>query len=807
MTRLFAILLLLVSPLIGQPSFGEAALFNTGWKFQKGDSVEWSRPDLDDSGWRKLDLPHDWSVEGPHEKSLASATGYLPGGIAWYRKSFEAPDLTKGRRFHIHFEGIYRNGEVFLNGEPLGMRPNGYLPVTHDLTSRLKPGRNTLAVRVDHSESADSRWYTGSGIYRNVHWIECGPVHLAERGVFFRAPSVTAESAAAKIDATVANTTDRETKVKVEHELLDPEGKTAARTAVDLSVPAGASSTAAQAMTLARPRRWSPDTPLLYTLRTVISRDGETLDRSEIRVGFRSLEFLPDRGFLLNGGPLKVKGVCLHHDAGVLGAAVPAEIWKRRLVTLKSLGCNAIRTSHNPQASDLLHLCDELGLLVLNEAFDEWEHPKKKWLEGWNVGKPGFQGHASFFKEWSDRDLRDFVLRDRNHPSVFMWSIGNEIDYPNDPYSHPVLDKESIGQPHIRGYQKDQPHADRLGEIARRLAAVVRGNDPTRPVTAGLAGPVMSNETTYPDALDVVGYNYSEARYAADRQRFPKRVFYGSENGHSLDAWKAVRDDKAIFGQFLWTGVDYLGEAGPWPSRGSSAGLLDLAGFVKSRGWFRQSLWSDEPMAKLVTQPAGRARGFRGGEPLRSWNHEAGAKVRVLCYTNLPGASLHLNGRPIGEPRQRDDSTGLIEWGLPFEPGKLEVIGRVQDREQVIDVLETTGPAHAVRAGIWQAAPLAAGGVSQVEIHITDAQGRPVPAADQEITCTLAGPLRLLGMESGNLRDLQNPLANPVRTHRGTLIAYLQATGHPGKAKATFSAPSLKDAVVEIEIRGTGKEG
>lgn len=804
MARLiFSLVCLLVSPLFGQTSFGNAVSFNAEWKFQKGDSPEWARPDLDDSAWRKLDLPHDWSVEGPHEKSLASATGYLPGGIAWYRKTFEAPDPGKGRRFHIHFEGIYRNGEIFLNGVSLGMRPNGYLPVTHDLTSRLKPGKNLIAVRVDHSESADSRWYTGSGIYRNVHWIESGPIHLAERGVFFRAPSVTAESATAKADAMVVNTTDRETKVRIEHELIDPQGKVVARAAADLSVPAGASSTAAQEMRISKPSRWSPDAPVLYTLRTVVSRDGETLDRSEFRTGFRSLEFLPDRGFLLNGSPLKVKGVCLHHDAGSLGAAVPTEIWKRRLVTLKSIGCNAIRTSHNPQASDLLDLCDELGLLVLNEAFDEWEHPKKKWLEGWNAGKPGFQGHASFFKEWSDRDLRDFVLRDRNHPSVFMWSIGNEIDYPNDPYSHPILDKESIGQPHIRGYQKDQPHADRLGEIARRLAAVVRANDPTRPVTAGLAGPVMSNETTYPNALDVVGYNYSEARYAADRQRFPKRVFYGSENGHSLDAWKAVRDNEAIFGQFLWTGVDYLGEAGPWPSRGSTAGLLDLAGFVKSRGWFRQSLWSDKPMAKLVAQPAGRARGFRGGEPQRSWNYEAGAKVRVLCYTNLPKVSLKLNGRVIGEPKGRDDSTGVIEWELPFEAGKLEVVGPIKDRDEVMDVLETSGAASAIRAEVWKAEPLTKGGVAQVEIRIVDAQGRPVPGFDEKVTCTIDGPLRLLGMESGNLRDVGNPRGNSVRTHRGALIAYLQATQSDGKAKAVFSTPSLKEAAVELVIGAT----
>jgi hypothetical protein len=279
-------------------------------------------------------------------------------------------------------------------------------------------------------------------------------------------------------------------------------------------------------------------------------------------------------------------------------------------------------------------------------------------------------------------------------------------------------------------------------------------------------------------------------------------VFYGSENGHSLDAWKAVRDNEAIFGQFLWTGVDYLGEAGPWPARGSTAGLLDLAGFVKSRGLFRQSLWSDAPMAKLVTQAAGRARGFRGGEPQRSWNHEAGAKVRVLCYTNLPKVSLKLNGRVIGGPRQRDDSTGVIEWELPFEPGKLEVIGPVKDRDEVMDVLETSGLAHAIRAEVWEARTSTKHGVAQVEIRIVDAQGRPVPGADHEVTCVIDGPLRLLAMESGNPRDVGDLRSNRLRAHRGALIAYLREMGPPGKATARFSAPSLKEAVVEIEAGG-----
>jgi hypothetical protein len=477
------------------------------------------------------------------------------------------------------------------------------------------------------------------------------------------------------------------------------------------------------------------------------------------------------------------------------------EVLERRLITLKSIGCNAIRGSHNPQSPDLYTLCDKLGFLVINEAFDEWEFPKKKWLEGWNVGKPGFEGPAEFFEAWGETDLRDLVLRDRNHPSIFMWSIGNEVDYPNDPYSHPILNKEGIGQQHTSGFLADHPHADRLGAIAKRLAEVVRKQDPSRPVTAGLAGPVMSNETDYPGALDVVGYNYTENRYAKDHATYPKRVFYGSENGSSLEAWKAVRDNEYSFGQFIWTGIDYLGEAHRWPSRGFTSGLLDLAGFKKPRGWFRESLWSDAPMIYLGSYPkSGRGRNL-STDALPLWNYREGDTIRLVSYTNCQKAQLLLNGQKIGEVKDRNDDTGIIHWDIPFRQGKLEVIGYNTGQEASRYAIETSKQPFGIQAVPTNETISSAQGIVQVELQIVDEDGKPVILADNEITCTTEGPVKLLGLEASNPTDMGDYTDNKQRVFQGKMIAYIQSRGEQGKAKVSFSSPWLKEQIVELEVK------
>lgn len=588
--------------------FGNRELINVDWYFNLGDIKYGGAEFFDHSEWRKLELPHDWSVESVASPSLASCTGYLPGGIGWYRKDLDIPKNKEGNKVYVYFEGVYNNSEVFINGKWIGKRPNGYVSFMYDLTPYLNfGGRNVLAVRVDHSQDADSRWYTGSGIYRDVYLVYANPVHIGLWGVSYSA-KVNQKNAVLSVQAEVENTDKMPVTVKVLHEVFDRDGKKVGAGSRDYSLKADEMVKKELTISVAQPKLWSLENPYLYTIKTTLSKGGKVIDRTETQAGIRSLTFDPNKGFALNGKLMKVKGVCIHHDAGCLGVAVPKEVWRRRLLQLKEIGCNAVRMSHNPQATCVYELCDELGILIKDEAFDEWEYAKKKWITGWNKGKPGFQGSASYFREWSKKDLADMIRRDRNHPSIIMWSIGNEVDYPNDPYSHPVLDQAEIGQQHVRGYRKEQPRAERLGDIAKELVEEAKKHDLSRPVTAALAGAVMSNETDYPAALDVVGYNYTENRYQIDHEKYPNRILYGSETRHDLNAWKAVRDNDFIFGQFIWTGFDYLGEAGPWPSRGFTTGMIDLAGNIKPNGYFRRALWLESPTVYVGTHKIERVQ-------------------------------------------------------------------------------------------------------------------------------------------------------------------------------------------------------
>jgi beta-galactosidase len=787
--------------MFGQVSFGEPVKINDGWKFQKGDTEKAALPDFDDSKWRQLNLPHDWSVEGPLSPDLASATGYLPGGIAWYRKMLDIPADMKDKKVYIYFEGVYRNGEVFINGTAIGMRPNGYISYMYELTPYIKFGnKNSLAVRVDHGKYADSRWYTGSGIYRDVYLVYAHPVHIDLWGVYCTTPILTDKQATIQVQTSVRNTTGKETAITVVQEILDKGQKMIAKITKKINVPSGNVEILTQNLKVNQPNLWSVDNPYLYQLKTSVYQGKELIDKTIGNIGIRSLGFDANKGFSLNGKPMKIKGVCLHHDAGCLGSAVPREVWERRLITLKSLGCNAIRTSHNPQAPVLYDLCDELGFLVMDEAFDEWEFPKKKWLEGWNVGTPGFDGAADFFGKWAETDMRDIVLRDRNHSCVFMWSIGNEVDYPNDPYSHPILNKQGIGQQHTSGYLPNSPNAERLGGIAKRLATVVRKYDTSRPVTAGLAGPVMSNETEYPGALDVVGYNYTENRYAQDHAAYPKRILFGSENSQSMDAWKAVRDNDYIFGQFLWTGVDYLGESHRWPSRGFTSGLLDLAGFKKPRAYFMESLWSDIPMIYLGTYQNRRNAGNFSSDALSVWNYQDGDTISVVCYTNCKKAQLLLNGQKIGDAQDYNNETGVISWNIPFRPGQLEVIGYNSGKETARYIIETSKHPYAIKAKALNNVVSSAKKVSQIEIQIVDEDGKPVLIADNEITCLTDGPVKLLGLEASNPTDMGDYTDNKQRVFHGKMIAYIQSTGNKGKARVSFTSPWLKNAIVELAI-------
>lgn len=623
------------------------------------------------------------------------------------------------------------------------------------------------------------------------------------------------------------NETDKNTNLIIKNELFSAEGKTIAINSQKTFISATENKRITLELKVKDAQLWSLNNPYLYRLKTSILKDGKVIDETITNTGFRTFTFNPNKGFALNGEWMKVKGACLHHDAGVLGSAVPREVWKRRLETLKSIGCNAIRTSHNPQSPDLYQLCDELGILVMNEAYDEWEFPKRKWLTGWNQGTPGFQGTFDFFEEWGEIDLTDMIRRDRNHTSIFAWSIGNEVDYPNDPYSHPVLNGNSADgftQPIFGGYKKDAPDAMRLGAIAKHLVATVRKYDKSRPVTAGLAGVAMSNETEYPGALDIAGYNYTESRYESDHKKYPERIIFGSENRHELSAWQSVKNNDHIFGQFLWTGIDYLGESNKWPSRGFYSGLLDFGGFIKPRGYFRNALWSDTPVAYLGTY---LTPGSGGKNPTKDtwsawssetesnkvektpsmdawpiWNYEERQLIRVVCYTNADQAKLLLNNKAIGDVKRYDNSTGIIYWDIPYAEGELKVVGMDKDGKEICTfVIRSSKRSYALTIQSGETTISKNRGLSQVVVQVVDENGIPVLLSDDEITCEIDGPVRLLGLEASNNEDMSDYTDNVHRVYHGRILAYIQAKGQEGTAKVRFTSSWLKSAEIIINIK------
>ncbi|NLK48759.1 MAG: DUF4982 domain-containing protein [Bacteroidales bacterium] len=815
-----------ITGLKAQLSFGEAENLNAGWKFMLGDSDQATKISYNANRWQNVTLPHDWSVKGVLSPGNASCTGYLPGGIAWYRKNIHIPASKANEKVYIYFEGVYNRSKVYVNEQLVGERPNGYISFAYDITNLVKFGEdNLIAVRVDHSRSADSRWYTGSGIYRDVWLVTANPIHIAQWGVYAYPEVKSAKSAVLNIETEIDNESAEDANLSVVNELRAADGKVVASNTKKLKIAAGGSSTLKQSLNIKNPGLWDIDNPTLYTLETKVYEKGNLIDQNSMQTGFRTFTFDPNKGFALNGTWMKMKGVCIHHDSGVLGAASYKEVWRKRLLNLKEIGVNAIRTSHNPQATHLYELCDELGLLVMNEAYDEWEFPKRKWLEGWNVGTPGFEGSYDFFEAWGEKDLEDMVKRDRNHVSIFAWSIGNEVDYPNDPYSHPILDGDGgFTQPMFGGYKKDAPDAMRLGDIAERLAKVVRKYDPSRAVTAGLAGVAMSNETGYPAALDIAGYNYTESRYETDHVKYPDRVIYGSENRHDMAAWKDVRDKEHIFGQFLWTGIDYLGESGRWPSRGFYSGLLDLGGNIKPRGYFRKGLWASEPTAYIGTYPTPGRRGSRAGnqdvwsaleaeqaggyvERVPSmdawpiWNYNDGQSIRVVTYTNAAKAQLELNGKTVGQLKDYNDDTGIIYWDIPYESGKLEVIGFDKDNNEIVrESIESSGRSHALKIVAADEQIQKSGGVAKILLQVVDEDGKLVMLSDDEVTCRVNGPGRLLGLEASNNSDMGNYTDNAQRVYHGHLVAYIQSTTDEGTIRVSFTAPWLEGAQTEIVI-------
>jgi len=774
----------------------ERRIFDDAWKFHKGDVSGAERAAVDDSAWRKLNLPHDWSIEGPYSASNPSGNGYLPGGVGWYRKSFALTEAMRGRKISIEFDGVYRDSDVWINGHHLGHRPYGYSSFAYDLTPYLQKD-NLLAVRVDHSNAADSRFYTGSGIYRHVWLTNTGAVHVAHWGTYVRTPVVSDAEALVSIETAVGNESAAGARVRLVTSVEDSAGHEIASAAAEEDIAAGGVHTFAQQVAVARPNLWSHDEPSLYTAVTRVFAGGAPPNEYRTPFGIRTFRFDAARGFFLNGRPEKLKGVCIHHDLGALGAAFSEAALERRLRLLKELGVNAIRCSHNPMAPELYDLCDRLGLLVMDETFDEWTAGKKKWIEGRNVGAPGLAGYHEAFAEWSTRDTEDMVLRDRNHPSIILWSIGNEIEYPGDPFGHPR------GRDGLKPGMLD---GNMLPLVARGLIAAVKRLDGTRPVTEALADINASNATGLAGLLDVAGYNYLEQFYARDHAAYPERVILGSENSISAQAWSAVASNDFVAGQFLWTGVDFLGEANRYPVRGSSSGLLDLCGFPKPAAYLREALWSDRPMVYAAAQePAAAGGGGRGPRaPLAehwNWRGDGRPAVPVEVYTNCDSAELFLNGKSLGEKPLADRLQPVLRWDVPNEPGVLRVIGKRKGQEAARFELATAGPPdHLALTADRTSLPANPGGLASIEIRVEDAAGHRVYATPEpiEIRVEVSGAGELAAVDSGDQRDMGPVQTDRRKAYQGRVLALVRSTHNAGNITVRASAAGMKPGEVAL---------
>lgn len=772
--------------------------FNDTWTFHKGDlSIE--QASSDQVSWRPVSVPHDWSVEGPFSSEWASGTGFLPGGIGWYRKDFNLKDYDKNKRYAVYFDGIYKNSEVWINGHYLGKRPNGFIPIQYDLTPYLQADNNVIIVKANHTEYADSRYYTGSGLYRNVYLITQEEHHFSKWGVFFQTPEVSKERATAKVSVELENHGKEISKKTVQIYLKDNDGNSVATSKQDISLRPGKENYLEFDLEINDPKLWSPDSPYLYDLEVNLVEGSTEVDAWNEKVGFRDFHFDADRGFFLNGENMLLKGVCFHHDAGALGAAVPKEVWEKRMETLKELGVNAIRMAHYPHQDFIYDLADEMGFLVQDEAFDEWEYGKNKWIEGWNVGTPGNEGYHEAFSEWGVKDVQDMVRRTRNRPSIIMWSIGNEIDYPNDPYSHPVLDEGRNPQIYGKGFNKGNPPASHLAKLANELANAVKMYDTTRPVTAALAGVTMSNHTLYPSVLDIVGYNYQEYRYEEDHKEFPERVIYGSENGDALDAWLSVANNDFISSQFLWTAFDFLGEAREWPVRSSGAGIIDLAGQPKPDFYFRKSLWNKEPMVYIGIANSERDVNRRSNIE-EAWIGEEGQTKWITAYTNTEEVELFLNGESLGRKEAVYQNDKMIAWKVPFSSGELLVKG-YDKNDNIVSEYKLATPGTATDLQIQTDKRSSSGSIEEIihlDILLTDKEGNRITDDDRKVSIEIEGPAKLLGLESGDLASHESYQAKERNTYKGQLRAYIETTGETKEVNIKISSPGLPEKEISF---------
>lgn len=806
-----------------------SANFDEGWKFNLGDSAAYSQPDFNDSSWRSLNLPHDWAIEGDFSKENPSGTGggALPGGIGWYRKTFTVPGYKEGEKVYIDFDGAYMNTTVYINGHELGTRPYGYASFSYDITPWLKEGDNVIAVKVDNSDQPNSRWYSGCGIYRHVWLRKLDAIHVAQWGTYVTSSDITPDSATVNIATTVDNTSATDAEVTLTTRVIDPQGKVAATVTASDNIAAGKSATVNQTARVADPQLWSLDNPALYSVVTDVAVGGKTVDTYQTTTGIRTIEFTADKGFFLNGEQVKINGVCMHHDLGALGAAVNTRAIRRQLEILQEMGVNAYRASHNPPAPEVLALCDSMGILVMDEAFDMWRKRKTE------------RDYARFFDEWHERDLTDLVTRDRNHPSIIMWSIGNEV---LEQWSDAAADTLSLEEANLilnfgHGADKLAKDGDEMSVnsmLTAKLADIVKQLDPTRPVTAGMNEPNPGNHLIKSGALDVIGLNYHDEWYDDAEKNYPGKPLLGSETVSALmtrgyyknpsdsiiiapkrwdipyedpsfacsaydnehvpwgttheNSLRRMKDDR-VMGQFIWTGFDYIGEPTPygWPARSSYFGIVDLAGFPKDVYYMYQSEWRpDKTVLHLFPH----------------WNWTPGQTVDLLAYyNNADEVELFVNGKSQGV-RSKGDGEYHVMWRVPFEPGTVKAVSRKAGKTVAEQVINTAGEPAQIRLTPDRATIAADGNdLSFVTVEILDSDGNLCPTAVNEVTFTVEGAGQNEGVDNGNPISLERFKADSRKAMAGKALLIVRNNGKKGDINVKAVSPGLSDATVTLKAK------
>jgi beta-galactosidase len=783
-STLFAIVMSAFAASLLAQSPRQVLPFDHDWRFLQSSSSNGFQPRLREAGWSRVDLPHDWAIYGPFAAANPSggAGAFAPEGTGWYRKHFALPERDARRRIFIEFDGIMANSDVWINGYPLGHRPSGYVSLRYELTDHLRFGNvasNVIAVRADNSMQPASRFYEGAGIYRHVRLVIEDPIHTVGDSTFVSTPNVTSTAATVLVQSTIRNDSRSPARISIRATIIDPEGHAVANVTSPLRIVAAGQQQDFEVFTkVLHPELWDVIHPALYRLKLDVVSGSKLTDSDPVTFGIREFRFDPATGFWLNGRNMKLKGVALHSDGGSLGMAVPLGAWEHRLLAMRQMGVNAIRTAHNPVSPDFLDLCDRLGFLVMDEMFDQW-----------TVGKTPYDYHLHFM-QWYLADTRDTVRRDRNHPSIILYSAGNEIH--------------------------DTPRPEIAKPILAALVKTFHDNDPMRPVTMALFRPNASHdyEDGLADMLDVIGQNYRTDELLAAHAQDPNRKIVGTEDIHDRKTWLAMRDHPAFSGEFLWSGTDYLGESRHWPIIGDASGLYDRTDAVKLDGLERQSWWSDAPVVHIVrrvaptqlapTDPGYEAQQYRPRQVVfADWtpkNLQPHDEL-VQVYTNCKQVELLLNGRSLGsKPRNLDASP--IEWSVPFQAGSLRAAGSNDGAACGSETLRTAGKPAKLAIAVERARLSSSwDDVAYLRATVTDEDGTVVPDANTALHFSVAGPGRILTTDNADNSDTSG-FQHPGRdAYHGTAIAIVRATAPRGNVTVTVSSPGLGSASARLPIR------